>query len=149
MTRLPQTIDVNGVALQRLDAPEDIACWSGAFDGGEITLLIEPAGEPSTQALGAAKGAIEEFDDLRAAAEQFLLAELANDSWGLAADQRALLAQRPAPFDAPEVVVWQDGTWMIRFAESPLEIAEDYGIGVLFAGRVPVSIEDLSDADEV
>ncbi|UYO96442.1 hypothetical protein OED01_12640 [Microbacterium sp. M28] len=149
MTRLPQTIDVNGVALQRLDAPEDIACWSGAFDGGEITLLIEPAGEPSAQALDAAEGAITEFDDLRAAAATFLLTELASDSWGLAADQRALLAQRPAPFDAPEVVVWQDGTWMIRFAESPLEIAEDYGIGVLFAGRVPVSIEDLSDTDEV
>lgn len=148
MTQLPERIDVSGIALDRLDAPEDIACWSGAFDGGEITLLIEPAAEPSGQALDAAAGAISDFEELRSVAEQFLVTELAGDSWGLADDQRALLARRPAPFDEPEIVVWQDGTWMIRFAESPLAMAEDYGIGVLFAGRAPVSVEDLSDADE-
>ena len=148
MTRLPQTIDVNGIDLERSDAPEDIACWSGMFDGGEITLLVEPAAEPSAQALDAAAGAIADFDALRSVAEQFLVAELAGDSWGLAADQRALLARQPAPFDVPEVVVWQDGTWMIRFTESPLAMAEEYGVGVLFAGRTPVSVEDLSDADE-
>lgn len=147
MTRLPQTIDVTGISLDRLDAPDDIACWSGTFDGGEITLLIEPAAEPSAQALDAAVGAIADFDELRTAAEQFLATELAGDTWGLPADQRALLARQPAPFDEPEVVVWQDGTWMIRFAESPLAMAAEYGIGVLFAGRVPVSVEDLSDAD--
>ncbi|MGF6824057.1 hypothetical protein M2317_002982 [Microbacterium sp. ZKA21] len=148
MTQLPQTIDVNGIALDRLDAPEDIACWSGAFDGGEITLLIEPADEPSAQALDAAVGAIADFDELRTVAEQFLVTELGGDRWDLPAGQRALLTRQPAPFDEPEVVVWQDGTWMIRFAESPLAIAEEYGIGVLFAGRTPVSVEDLSDADE-
>lgn len=147
MTQLPQTIDVSGIALDRLDAPEDIACWSGEFDGGEITLLVEPAAEPSAQALDAAAGAVADFDELRAVAEQFLITELAGESWGLAADQRALLAQQPAPFDEPEVVVWQDGTWMIRFAESALAMAEEYGVGVLFAGRVPISVEDLSDAD--
>ena len=148
MTQLPERIDVSGIALDLLDAPEDISCWSGAFDGGEITLLIEPAAEPSDQALDAAAAAISDFDELRTVAEQFLVTELGGDLWDLPADQRALLDRRPAPFDEPEIVVWQDGTWMIRFAESPLAMAEEFGIGVLFAGRVPVSVEDLSDADE-
>ena len=148
---LPDAIELDGATLIRIDAPEDVACWTAGIEGGDggwtVSILVEPAEAPSAEARETAQGVVDEFGALSGAAIRYLVEELQDP--GLSAADRALLAAEEPPFGAPEAVVWQDGTWMMRFAESGLEIGEEYGIGVMFAGRTPVAIEDLSDPDEV
>ena len=151
MSGLPDTIELDGATLIRIDAPEDIACWTAGVEGGDggwtVSIIVEPAEAPSDQAREAAQGVVAEFAALADAAVAFLVDELAAPS--LSASDRALLAAEEPPFAAPEAVVWQDGTWMLRFAECDLAIGADYGVGVMFAGRTPVAVEDLSDPDDV
>lgn len=151
MTSLPDVIALDGADLIRIDAPDDIACWTGGIGGGDggwtVSIIAEPAEEPTAAAREAAQGVVDEFATLVDAATAFLREELAGPA--LSGADRELLHAEDAPFGAPEAVVWQDGTWMLRFAETGLEIGADYGIGVMFAGRVPVAVEDLSDPDEV
>ena len=148
---LPDAIDLDGATLIRIDAPEDVACWTAGIEGGDggwtVSIVVEPAEAPSAEATETAQGVVAEFGALSEAAIRYLVQELQDP--GLSAADRALLAAEEPPFGAPEAVVWQDGTWMMRFAESGLEIGEEYGIGVMFAGRIPVAVEDLSDPDEV
>ncbi|MDR6867313.1 hypothetical protein J2Y69_001914 [Microbacterium resistens] len=152
MTNLPDPIELDGVLLHRMDAPDDIACWTGEVSGDEgrsVSIIAEPPAVPSREALDAGRGVVADFDALAASAARFLVAELAAPGWGLSAEERTRLSAPEPPFDAPEAIVWQDGTWMIRFAECGLAMGEDFGIGVLFAGSTPVSVEDLSDAEDV
>ena len=147
---LPDAIELDAATLIRIDAPEGIACWVAGIEGGDggwtVSIVAEPAEAPTAEALETAQGIASEFAGLVDAATAFLTEELAGPS--LSARDHALLAGEQPPFGAPEAVVWQDGTWMLRFAESALEIGEEYGIGVMFAGRTPVAVEDLSDPDE-
>ncbi|VXB30454.1 conserved hypothetical protein [Microbacterium sp. 8M] len=147
---LPDAIDLDGATLIRIDAPEDVACWTAGVAGGDggwtVSIVAEPAEPPSDEARETAQGVVAEFAALSDAAIRFLVQELQDP--GLSDDDRALLAAEEPPFGAPEAVVWQDGTWMMRFAETGLQIGDEYGIGVMFAGRTPVAIEDLSDPDE-
>lgn len=153
MSTLPETIELDGATLIRIDAPDDIACWTAGVEGGDggwtVSIVAEPAEEPSAQAREAAQGIVTEFAELSEAAIRYLVEELAGPQGDLSAADRARLAEEEPPFGAPEAVVWQDGTWMMRFAECGLEIGDEYGVGVMFAGRVPVAVEDLSDPDDV
>ncbi|GAB6856616.1 hypothetical protein [Microbacterium xylanilyticum] len=148
---LPDAIELDGATLIRIDAPEDVACWTAGVAGGDggwtVSIVAEPAEPPSDDARETAQGVVAEFAALSDAAMRFLVQELQDP--GLSDDDRALLAAEEPPFGAPEAVVWQDGTWMMRFAETGLQIGDEYGIGVMFAGRTPVAIEDLSDPDDV
>lgn len=151
MTELPHEIDIDGTPLRLLDTDADIACWSGELVGEDapaVSIVIDPAGPPTTPALEAAGVVVAEFDGLVAAASDFLVSALGDGSWPLDDSELALLRGAEPPFALPEAVIWDDGSWMLRFAESPLAMGEDYGIGVLFAGRTPVAVEDLSDAEE-
>jgi len=147
---LPDAIELDGATLIRIDAPEDVACWTAGLEGGDggwtVSIVVEPAEAPSAEAMETAQGVVTEFGALTEAAIRYLVEELQDP--GLSAPDRALLATEEPPFGAPEAVVWQDGTWMMRFAETGLEIGEEYGVGVTFAGRTPVAVEDLSDPDE-
>ncbi|MBS1906322.1 MAG: hypothetical protein JST33_07070 [Actinobacteria bacterium] len=151
MSTLPDAIELDGVTLIRIDAPEDVACWTAGVEGGDggwtVSIVAEPAEEPSAEAREAAQGIVAEFGALSDAAISYLVEELPGPA--LSAADRALLAAEEPPFGAPEAVVWQDGTWMMRFAECGLEMGDEYGVGVMFAGRTPVAVEDLSDPDEV
>jgi len=153
MSTLPETIELDGATLIRIDAPDDIACWTAGLEGGDggwtVSIIAEPAEEPSAQALEAAQGIVTEFAELSEAAIGYLVEELAGPGGDLSDADRARLAAEEPPFGAPEAVVWQDGTWMLRFAECGLEIGDEYGVGVMFAGRTPVAVEDLSDPDDV
>ncbi|OZB85513.1 hypothetical protein [Microbacterium sp. 13-71-7] len=153
MSTLPETIELDGATLIRIDAPDDIACWTAGLEGGDggwtVSIIAEPAEEPSAQALEAAQGIVTEFAELSEAAIGYLVEELAGPGGDLSDADRARLAAAEPPFGAPEAVVWQDGTWMLRFAECGLEIGDEYGVGVMFAGRTPVAVEDLSDPDDV
>lgn len=148
---LPDAIELDGATLIRIDAPEEVACWTAGVEGGDggwtVSIVVEPAEAPSPEARETAQGIVAEFGALAAAAVAFLADELAGPS--LSAVDHALLAAEEPPFGAPEAVVWQDGTWMMRFAESGLEIGDEFGVGVMFAGRTPVAVEDLSDPDDV
>lgn len=151
MSELPHEIDIDGITLILLDTDDDIVCWSGELTGEDapaISIVIDPAGPLSAEAREAAGVVVAEFDGLVAAASDFLVTALGDGSWPLDDAELALLRGAEPPFALPEAVIWRDGSWMLRFAESPLAMGEDYGIGVLFAGRTPVSVEDLSDAEE-
>ncbi|MGN8026768.1 hypothetical protein [Microbacterium sp. 22242] len=150
---LPDTIDLDGATLIRVDAPDDIACWTAGIDGGDggatVSIIAEPAEEPSAEAREAAQGIVSDFAALSDAAIRYLVDELAGPHGALTDEDRALLTAEEPPLGAPEAVVWQDGTWMMRFAECGLSIGEEYGVGVMFAGSRPVAVEDLSDPDEL
>lgn len=152
MSELPQNVSVAGVILQRVDAPAGIACWTAALPGDEprsISVLIEPAEPPSTEALDRAALVIADFDSLVLAALRFLAKTLVEPPWHLTAAERERLSSGRPPFRTPEAIVWSDGSWMLRFAECEVGLGEDYGIGVDFADSEPVAVEDFSDADLV
>ncbi|MFD6698066.1 MULTISPECIES: hypothetical protein [unclassified Microbacterium] len=153
MSTLPDDIELDGVTLIRIDAPEDIACWTAGVEGGDggwtVSIIADPAEEPSAEARETAQGVVTEFAALTEAAIGYLVDELAGPHRELSDVDLARLSGEEPPFGAPEAVVWQDGTWMMRFAECGLEIGDEYGVGVMFAGRTPVAVEDLSDPDDV
>lgn len=148
MSELPDELTISGVVLSLLDAGEGISCWSGAVDGaGAVHVIIEPAGQATAGAVATATTVIEGFPVLTAAASAFLVAELADARWNLDDADRQRLGGEQPPFDLPEAVIWQDGSWMLRFAECGLAMGAEYGIGVLFEGTTPVDVEDLSEVD--
>ncbi|GAA4479059.1 hypothetical protein [Microbacterium panaciterrae] len=150
---LPDAIDLDGATLIRVESPDGIACWTAGIEGGDggwtVSIIAEPAEEPSAEARDAAQGIVAGFGALSEAAIGYLVDELPASRGDLSEADRALLAAQDPPFGAPEAVVWPDGTWMMRFAECGLEIGDDYGVGVMFAGSRPVAVEDLSDPDDV
>lgn len=152
MSALPEVIDVRGIPFSLIDAPTELSCWSGDLPGDgyrRIHLVMEPAGPATGEAIAAAEIAVDEFDALVAAASAFLLTELQDATWALDAQALELLRGPEAPFARPEAVIWRDGSWMLRFDECVLAMGEEYGIGVLFDGRTPIQVEDLSDVDDI
>ncbi|QKT13635.1 hypothetical protein [Rhodococcus sp. W8901] len=152
MNDLPEKIEVRGTVLDRIGLAAEFVCWAADLPGDEprtVSIVIEPAGPPTDQAVDSAAQAIAGFDVLAAAAARYLVAELADPVWELDAEDRARLDGPEAPFGLPEAIIWSDGSWMIRFAECGLAIGEEFGIGVRFTGTAPVGIEDLSGSAEV
>jgi len=148
MDELPAIVDVDGTPLHSTAATHEFACWAAEVaDGGTVSILIEPAGPPTREAIATAAGVIEDFAALAEVASDYVVSALAGPEWALDAADRARLAADA--FDMPEAVVWEDGTWMLRFAECTLAIGAEYGIGVNFVGAQPVGVEDLSVADEI
>ena len=49
----------------------------------------------------------------------------------------------------PEFVFGENNNWSIIFRESPLPIAEPYGILINYQDNKVVGFEDLSDAEEL
>ena len=140
-------IDVHGTALHSTAVTDEFACWAAELPGGgTISILVEPAGTPTSEAIETAAGVIGDFAALVDAAAAYLVTALADPAGGLDAADRARLA--PQAFAMPEAVVWEDGTWMLRFAQCDLAMAAEYGIGVDFVGRRTVGVTDLSDADD-
>ena len=150
---LPDEIALDGVTLVRVETPEGVACWSAGLPGGDggrtVSIIADPAEEPTPEARDAAQGIAQDFGALVDAGIRYLVEEFAGPRSVLPEQERALLDVEDPPFGAPEAVVWQDGTWMMRFAECGLSVSDEDGIGVMFAGRIPVAVEDLSDPDEV
>jgi len=147
MTALTDPLDVHGTPLHSTAVTEEFACWAADLPGGgTVSILIEPPAAPTDEAVETAAGVIADFAALAEAAAVYLVAELAAPEWGLDAADLGRLST--AAFDMPEAVVWEDGTWMLRFADCDLQVGADYGIGVNFVGTQPVGVEDLSDADE-
>jgi hypothetical protein len=147
MAALTDPLDVDGITLHSTAVTGEFACWAADLPGGgTVSILIEPPAAPTSEARETAAGVIADFAALAEAAAEYLVAELAAPEWGLDAADLGRLTTHA--FAVPEAVVWEDGTWMLRFAECDLHVGADYGIGVNFVGTGPVGVEDLSDADE-
>ena len=87
------------------------------------------------------------FGELGDLAADYLRQQLREPRFGLSAAE--LSALDDVPFGDPEAVVWADGSWLLRFAESSLEMADPFGVGVRFEGMTPSAVEDLSDAEPI
>lgn len=150
---LPEQLLVGGATYSRVDADDSIACWTATFDVGgngdsrQVSLVIEPAGVPDSAVRELAADVSARFGEFVRVAADYLRAGLRDPRYGLDGVELGLLDAEEAPFGEPEAVVWADGTWMLRFAESRLAIADPFGIGVLFTGDTPDAIEDLSEAE--
>ncbi|WEG08900.1 hypothetical protein PU630_16920 [Microbacterium horticulturae] len=148
MAALTDPLDAAGTMLHSTAVTDEFACWAAELPaGGSVSILTEPPSVPTSETLATAAGIIADFAALAEAAARYLVAELATPEWGLDAADLGRLSTDA--FDVPEAVVWEDGTWMLRFAECDLQVGAEYGIGVNFVGTAPVGVEDLSDADEV
>ncbi|MBS1698883.1 MAG: hypothetical protein JST25_10845, partial [Actinobacteria bacterium] len=61
MGTLPDTIELDGATFIRIDAPEEVACWTAGVDGGDggtVTIVVEPAEAPSAEARETAQGIV-------------------------------------------------------------------------------------------
>lgn len=155
MDDLPECLTIGGHPFSRIDSDESIACWvatvdvEGVGESRPVSLVVEPAGAPEPEQLELAalvSGRFGEFVELAAA---YLGRRLREPQFGLGHSELAKLDAVDAVLGAPEAAIWSDGTWMLRFAESSLEMADPLGIGVLFNGEVPEEVEDLSGAEPV
>lgn len=148
---IPEHIELAGTHFDLTVSDDDFTCWVAILPedpARTITLLMEPAGPASTVALESAASIVEQFDELASVGADFLCSELEDTRWALSPKERELLSSDALPFAGPEAVVWSDGSWMMRYAETPLEMGRDFGIGVLFVGSTPISVEDLADASD-
>lgn len=151
MTDLPRELRIRDVVLDLITDDDEVGCWAGELPREEhsmISIVVEPAAEPSQEALETAAGVIDGFDDLAEAAITYLVAELSSGRRMLTDADRARLSEPSPPFGLPEATVWDDGTWLLRFAEADLDLAGDLGLAVRFVGTAPVAVDDLSDADD-
>lgn len=112
-----------------------------------MSIVIDPAALPEQDVLQLAAAVVARFDEFTDVATVYLRQRLDEPRFGLTDVELLALQGAEPPFDEPEAVIWDDGSWMLRFAESRLEMADPFGIGVLFEGTTPCAIEDLSDAD--
>lgn len=150
---LPDQLEIAGTAFARIESPGTIACWTAtvraedAADPPPVSVVTEPAAVPDRRASDLAAVVLARFDELAELGADYLRRRLREPGFGLSGAELAMLDADGPPFSEPAAVVWADGTWMLRFAESGLAMADPYGIGVLFEGPVPSRVEDLSAAD--
>lgn len=152
MTSANETIQAAGFDFDRVEAPEGIGCWTvqiGASDEeGTVNILTDDGAMPAAATIEVAGNVAANFDVLVEVATIFLREHLRAPDYAILPEEQELIASGPAQFAHPEAVVWADGTWMMRFADSPLAIADPFGVGVLFVGSAPQSIEDFSEVDD-
>lgn len=154
------TLDVPGLGALSLlpDSPPEQRFWAGEFsyldgDRRETSALFlgcERDGLPPEAQLAFARailGAVQCHID---AALALLADRLASDPafFGASIELAArCLALGPAglPFGRPELTFYDHESWLMRFTEGRLPVCDPFGIGVVFQGQQPRSIEDLSD----
>lgn len=112
-----------------------------------MSIVVDPAAAPGQRVLQLTAAVVTRFDEFTDRAADYLQQRLDEPRFGLSDVELAALHAAEPPFGEPEAVIWDEDSWMLRFAESSLELADPYGIGVLFDGTSPCGVEDLSDAD--
>lgn len=153
MVDLPTRLDVSGAEFVRIDAPEPIACWTASIEPAgdgrlrSVSVIMDPVARPGEDVLQLAGVVVARFDELAGAAAEYLQQRLREAEYGLSGAELLELQRAEPPFGEPEAVLWSDGSWMLRFTESRLALADPYGIGVLFEGTSPCAVEDFSDVD--
>ncbi|MFF3394070.1 hypothetical protein ACFYW1_24440 [Streptomyces sp. NPDC002669] len=148
---LPATLHIAGLALSRVESPPSLACWSGDFpvpagaDPAGVNLVIEPPAPPQPATLRRAHDVVSRFDVLVARAVEYCRVRLREERYGLTAEELDRLDLPEPPWGLPEATVWNDRSWMIRFAESGLGMGDPYGILVTFDGTRPVDVQGADD----
>ncbi|MFD8319032.1 hypothetical protein [Kitasatospora purpeofusca] len=148
---LPATLRIAGLVLERTQSPASLACWTGSFPesaGGEaavVSLVIEPAAPPEEAVLRLALDVVSNFDVLVDRAVRYCRTRLGERHFELAPEELSWLDLPELPLAGPEVVVWADRTWAIRFTESRFRLADPFGILVTFDGTRPVDVQGPED----
>ncbi len=146
---------IGDATFSRTGSDDSIACWTSVADaesGGAarvVNLVVEPAAVPDAAMRGLAETVLSRFGELAELAADYLRQRLREPRFGLGSAELSALDAPVAPFGEPAAVIWADGTWMVRFAESSLEMGDPFGVGVVFEGTTPSAVEDLSGADLV
>ncbi|MFF5624888.1 hypothetical protein ACFY5A_05945 [Microbacterium sp. NPDC012755] len=154
MDDLPRSVVIGGAEFSRVDSDDSIACWTSTSDvdgsrSWSVSIVIEPAAAPDAAVRERAATVCSGWEGYVEIAADYLLERLREPQFALEPSELVKLDAAELPFDAPEAVIWGDGSWMLRFAESSLEMADPFGIGVRFEGTTATAVEDLSDADPV
>lgn len=150
---LPESVVVGAAAFSRVDSDDSLACWTALIDvegidgSRPVSLVIEPAAAPESVVRELAATVMARFGEFAEVAAGYLRQQLREPQFGLRHSELAELDAAEPLFGEPEAVIWADGTWLLRFAESSLEMADPFGIGVLFEGTAPYAVEDLSGAE--
>lgn len=150
---LPESVVVGAATFSRVDSDDSFSCWTstidveGVGDSRPVSLVIEPAAVPESAVRELAATVMDRFGEFTAVAADYLRQQLRGPQFGLRPSELAELDATEPPFGESEAVIWADGTWLLRFAESSLEMADPFGIGVLFEGTTPYAVEDLSGAE--
>ena len=150
MATISDRFIVAGTEFVRAASPEAMCCWLPVNADANVAIVAEPPAEPSPRSLELAACVVREFNALVESAISYLCTKLREAQYGLSPEELQRLIEKPAPFADPEATVWSDGTWMMRFADVEIKsVADEYGIGVNFAGTRPHSLEILIDAEPV
>ncbi|WP_285181806.1 hypothetical protein [Rhodococcus sp. MEB032] len=153
MDDLPESVVVGSAVFSRVDSDDSLACWTsiidvqGVGDSRPVSLVIEPATVPESAVCALAATVMARFGEFAEVAADYLRQQLRGPQFGLRHSELVELDATESLFGEPEAVIWADGTWLLRFAESRLEMAYPFGIGVLFEGTTPYAVEDLSGAE--
>ncbi|WP_159394287.1 hypothetical protein [Streptomyces sp. NRRL S-495] len=148
---LPATLRIAGLALERTESPASLACWTGCFPesaGGNaavVSLVIEPAAPPEEVALQLVLDVVSNFDVFVDRAVRYCRTRLRERHFELTPEELSWLDLPELPLAGPEVVVWADRTWAIRFTESRFRLADPFGILVTFNGTQPVDVQGPKD----
>ncbi|MFB8033763.1 hypothetical protein ACFC5Z_12520 [Streptomyces sp. NPDC056004] len=148
---LPAVLHIAGLALSRVESPPSLACWTGYFpnpagtDPVATSLLIEPAAPPDEVTLQIAHDVVSSLDVFVDQALGYCRTRLRERHFELTTEELSWLDLPQLPLGAPEVTVWADQTWAIRFTESRLRLADPHGILVTFNGTQPADVQGIDD----
>ncbi|MEU2129395.1 hypothetical protein [Streptomyces sp. NPDC018352] len=148
---LPAVLHIAGLALSRVESPPSLACWTGYLpnpagtDPVATSLLIEPAAPPDEATLQIAHDVVSSLDVFVDLALGYCRTRLRERHFELTTEELSWLDLPQLPLGAPEVTVWADQTWAIRFTESRLRLADPHGILVTFNGTQPADVQGIDD----
>ena len=131
---------------RRDDVPAGIAWWATAEEDHPINIVLEPAADVDDATQVQVAHVIRRLPKFLAEARAWLTTELAKPEWDFSESE--LLALESDPFQEPEIIVWGPVEWMIRFEAPTLEMADPWGIAVVFQNDTPIAVEDLSEGDD-
>jgi hypothetical protein len=109
---------------------------------------------PTTAFMAFVRGIVREPDAFLEAAVQFVRDALKRDSkrFGVSDAQARTILALPIesfPLEGPSLVFHPDETWSVHFEAGDLPICDPYGLIVDFDGVKPVTIEDISEAEDL
>lgn len=139
--------------LKYLDSPEQIHCWHGELEGGELgfDIILETSKLDQADA-----DFIAQIIQNRKVYEQKALEDMREkmttepELFGLSKeDAYSLLKLEELPFGCPQFTFYENQEWAIIFLENEMGIGEPFGISVNYDGEVLTGVYDLSDAEEI
>lgn len=143
--------DLGALGYQK--GPQSIHRWHGDMEGCEQGFdIILNAPDLDLADAGLIAGVVRHGDRYRKAALEYLRMKLAEEPELCQlskADGAEASRREEIPFDRPLFIFYEGREWMILFLENGLDFGGQFGVSVEFSGETPVSVCDLSDAEEI